>query len=401
MEKLLRKKQITTVLFLAFIFLYGFVNARKELPLLEEKRKTFDWQKSELSELIGQMNTTIDENAAGKYGFIDAYGYIQKLLGKNEESNFEVVKDTEGKLHYTYFTGEIADTSEIAERVKNYAEQIQEKSKLLVVLPPDKYIKGHTQYAKGIPYSMTNETEDDYIQKLKKYQIPCLDLRIGLKDSGIDPSDVFFTTDHHWKIETAFWASAEFCQWMNDNFGEHLDEDGFYSDIANYNQIVYEDIFLGSMGRKTGRYYAGVDDFTLIYPKFTTNYRLTNTIDENLVYEGRFEEALLATPVLRECEKPFDTDIYMTYLYGNPAFSHIENLNQEDGLDICLIKDSFAVPFAAFTSLRCHTVDMIDPRYYDGDYVDAVLDKDYDYVIIMISPEDLTEEFFPFGQQGC
>ena len=87
----------------------------------------------------------------------------------------------------------------------------------------------------------------------------------------------------------------------------------------------------------------------------------------------------------------------MAYLYGNPAFTHIENLDNEDGLNICLIKDSFAVPFAAFTSLRCHTVDMIDPRYYEGDYVDAVMENDYDYVIVMISPQDLVEEFFPFG----
>ena len=142
---------------------------------------------------------------------------------------------------------------------------------------------------------------------------------------------------------------------------------------------------------------AGADDFTLIYPAFPTNYKMTNTIDDSLEYGGRFEEALVATPVLRSSDKPFDTDIYMAYLYGNPAFTHIENLDNEDGLNICLIKDSFAVPFAAFTSLRCHTIDMIDPRYYEGDYVDAVMENDYDYVIVMISPQDLVEEFFPFG----
>ncbi len=398
MEKLLGKKQVTTLLFLAFIFLYGLVNAKKEVPLLWEKIQVFDWQQFELSDLIGQIETTIDENAAGRYVFIDAYGYIQKVLDKHEESNFEVVKDTEGKLHYTYFANKIGDTTEIAERVYRYSGQIKEKSPLLVVLPPEKYIEGHTQFPRGIPYSMTNETTDDFISKLDKFGISCLDLRDGLKDSGLDLSNVFFATDHHWKIETAFWASGEFCQWLNETYGEHLDEEGFYSNLDNYNQIVYEDIFLGSMGRKTGRYYTGVDDFTLIYPAFSTNYKLTNTISEGMVLEGRFEEALLATPVFRESSKPFETDIYMSYLYGNPAYTHIENLDQEDGIDICLIKDSFAVPFAAFTSLRCHTVDMIDPRFYEEDYVDTVMEKDYDYVIIMISPQNLVEEFFPFGQ---
>lgn len=92
---------------------------------------------------------------------------------------------------------------------------------------------------------------------------------------------------------------------MNDTYGEHIDEDGYYSDLSNYNQITYKNIFLGSMGRKTGRYYAGADDFTLIYPAFPTNYKMTNTIDDSLEYGGRFEEALVATPVLRSSDKPF------------------------------------------------------------------------------------------------
>lgn len=397
MKKLLWKKRITTVIFLVFLFLFSIVNARKEVPLLVEKVETFDFAQFGIKNLISQIDTTINENVAGRYGFIDAYGYLQKVMDKHEESNFEVVKDTEGKLHYTYFTDKAGDTSEITRRIHNYAEQIEGKSKLIVVLPPEKYIKGHTQFPKGIPYSMTNETADVYVNQLKEYEIPCLDLREGLKDSGLDMSKVFFNTDHHWRIETAFWAASEFCEWMNETCGEQMDEEGFYSDLANYNQITYKNIFLGSMGRKTGRYYTGADDFTLIYPAFSTNYRLTNTIDESLVYEGRFEEALLATPVIRESAKPFETDIYMTYLYGNPAFSHIENLDNEDGLNMCLIKDSFAVPFAAFTSLRCHTVDLIDPRFYDGDYVEAIENGDYDYVIVMISPQDLVEEFFPFG----
>ena len=269
---------------------------------------------------------------------------------------------------------------------------------MLFVLPPDKYIEGHTTFAKGLPYHMANETADGFLKQLDEYGIGNLDLRDYLKDSGMDLSDAFYTTDHHWKIETAFWASSQFCRWLNENYGENLDPEGFYEDLDQYNQVVYKEIALGSMGRKTGRYYAGVDDFTLIYPKFATHYKYTNTIEPDLEFGGRFEEALMATPVIRQSAKPFDTDMYMTYLYGNPAFSHIENLDQPDGINLCIIKDSFAVPFAAFTSLRCHTVDMIDPRYFTGDYEEQLNGNDYDYVIVMISPQDLVEDFFPFGE---
>ena len=137
MKKLLWKKRITTVLFLVFIFIFSIINARKELPILVEKIQTFDFKEFGINDLISQINTTINENVAGRYGFIDAYGYMQKILDKHEESNFEVVKDTEGKLHYTYFTDKADDTSEVTGRVHNYAKQIEGKSKLLVVLPPE------------------------------------------------------------------------------------------------------------------------------------------------------------------------------------------------------------------------------------------------------------------------
>lgn len=110
-------------------------------------------------------------------------------------------------------------------------------------------------------------------------------------------------------------------------------------------------------------------------------------------------ELLLATPVLREYESPYDTDIYMSYMYGNQAFAHIENLDNEDGINILIIKDSFAVPFAAFSSLRCANVYMIDPRYYEGSIEDFINENDLDYVVVMFSPENLTDEFFTFGQE--
>ena len=139
-----------------------------------------------------------------------------------------------------------------------------------------------------------------------------------------------------------------------------------------------------------------MDDFTLIYPKFTTDYSYENSISGDLVFTGRFEEALLATPVIRQSSQPFDTDMYGIYLYGNPAYTHIENKDHPDGLRICVIKDSFAVPFSAFTSLRVNTVDLIDPRFYEEDYYETIQNGDYDYVVLMFSPENIVEEFFPW-----
>lgn len=397
MEKLLGKKKITTLLFLAFLFGYAILNAKKELPILKETIENWYESGGTATELVAQVNSAIDENVVEKYSFIDAYGYMQLILGKEEESNFEVVKDHNGKLYYTYFTTEINDISAEAEKTKKLAEAVEDKdTRLLYVMPPAKYIHGYTEFSTGIPYNMANETADDFLNRLEGYGVDYIDLRDYLDESGIPMSEVFYNTDHHWKIQTAFWAASQFCDVLEERYGETLDPDDYYKDKDNYNFITYDDIFLGSMGRKTGRFYTEVDDFTLIYPKFETNYNYENSISGDLQFTGRFEEALLATPVIRQSSQPFDTDMYGMYLYGNPAFTHIENTEHPEGIRICIIKDSFAVPFSAFTSLRCNTVDLIDPRFYEEDYYETIKNGDYDYVVLMFSPENIVEEFFPF-----
>lgn len=397
MERLLGKKKITALLFLAFLFGFAVLNAKKELPILQDALTNWRESGGTPAELIAQIGSAIDENVAEKYTFIDAYGYIQLILGKEEESNFEVVKDHAGKLYYTYFTTEINDVSEEAAKTKNLADAAAESGATLIyVMPPEKYIHGFTEFSTGIPYNMANETADDFLDRLDGLGVDYIDLRDYLDTSGIPMSEVFYNTDHHWKIQTAFWASSQFCDILEERYGEILDPDDYYSNLEHYNVITYDDIFLGSMGRKTGRFYTEVDDFTLIYPKFTTDYSYENSISGDLVFTGRFEEALLATPVIRQSSQPFDTDMYGIYLYGNPAYTHIENKDHPDGLRICVIKDSFAVPFSAFTSLRVNTVDLIDPRFYEEDYYETIQNGDYDYVVLMFSPENIVEEFFPW-----
>ena len=86
-------------------------------------------------------------------------------MGKNEESNFEVVKDTNGSLHYTYFAEGPNPVNEIVNEMNTLKINIKNKeTKLIYLMPPDKYIKGYTEFPKGIPYNFANETADNFIK---------------------------------------------------------------------------------------------------------------------------------------------------------------------------------------------------------------------------------------------
>ena len=76
--------------------------------------------------------------------------------------------------------------------------------------------------------------------------------------------------------------------------------------------------------------------------------------------------------------------------------SKIKNIENPDGLKVLFVKDSLIVPTAAFFSSVCSSIDMIDPRYYDGDILEYAKSHDYDFVFISVYPQNLTKEFFPF-----
>ncbi|EST12698.1 alginate O-acetyltransferase AlgX-related protein [Sporolactobacillus laevolacticus] len=401
MKKFFIIRLITAILFICVLFTYSIMNFMNALdPIKAALSKV---KPAPSKQFVDSVNSAIDENVYGKYSMVEGYGYLQKLLGKNEEANFEVVKDNSGSLHYTYFTSKPNPVGDLADRVERLKEGIKDKkARLVVLMPPDKNVRGYTKFPKGIPYSYANETADNFLKAVREKQIDTLDFRTHLLNSGIPAKDLFFKTDHHWKIQTAFWAFSELVSYLNRNDQMNLDPDHYYTNIKNYNQITYKHSYLGSLGAKTGTLYAGIDDFTLIYPKFKTDYTFHS---QNSLFKintsGRFEDALMNGHPFHVSGNnalfSLESDKYFTYLYGNQALVHIVNKQNPKGPKVLFIKDSMSVPLAAFFSTVCSDVYLVDPRYYHGDMSKLINSyKHLDDIFVSIYPEDLNKEFFPY-----
>lgn len=400
MNRFFKVRLITTIIFLVVLFTFSISNIfYSGKDMIQEIKNSINDKKS-LKDTILSIDNTVNDKVIYKNAFIEAYGYLQKLMDKNEFSKFSVVKDTSGKMHYTYFAKSPNQVDVLADRVSKFSKEMdKQNTKLVYLMTPDKYIRGVTQFPKGIPYSYSNETADNFLSELKKENVDYIDFRENLLNSGISKDDLFFKTDHHWKVETSFWAFEELIEQLNKKYNMKLDENNYYRDKENYNSIVYPKSFLGSMGRKVGTLYGGIDDFTLIYPKFKTNYTYyTDSKSQKFELKGRFEESLILS-------YPFNADLnlmdaqsdkYFTYLLGNRPLVKIKNIENPEGLKVLFVKDSLIVPTAAFFSSVCSTMDMIDPRYYDGDILEYAKSQDYDFVFISVYPQNLTKEFFPF-----
>jgi hypothetical protein len=249
-NRLFYKKLITSIVFLIFLFVFSFENIKIEYKPLVESLKKQDLNYSNISKILRSAEATINESVYGKYKFIDGYAYIQKLMDKNEESNFEVVKDTDGILHYTFFATQPNPVDELVSRVNNFNNGIEDKhKKLMYLMTPDKYIKGHTKLPLGIPYSYANETADNLLAGLNENNIDTIDLRKNLEESGIPYNKLFYKTDHHWKTETVFYEYGQIVNMLNKQYNLKLDPNNFYTNKDSYNFITYDNFYLGSMGR--------------------------------------------------------------------------------------------------------------------------------------------------------
>ena len=394
---------MTTVVFLIFLFVFSFQNIKLTYKTLSESVQKSDFNYSNIPKILKSTEAIINDNVYEKYKFIDGYSYLQKLLNKNEEANFEVVKDQDGLLHYTFFGDKPNPVNELVSRVKAFDDGIENKEKKLIYLmTPDKVIKGYTKFETGIPYSYSNETADNFLEGLDKNGITTIDLRENLYKSGIASNELFYKTDHHWKTETVFYEYGQVVDMFKEKYGLNLDPNNFYTNKENYNFIKYNNSYIGSMGRKAGKYYTGVDDFTLIYPKYKTSYTFytrTGEVEDNL--QGRFEDALISTyPLnLKNDSYGLEADKYFSYLYGNWGFVHVHNQDNVNGPKLLFIKDSLAVPLAAFLSTICSDIYLLDPRYYKDDMLKFVNETDLDFIFISFYPQNLIEDFFSFRKK--
>lgn len=399
MKYLLIKKRITTILIIIAIFSFSIVNFVTSYSSISTFVRENSKDNTSFKALFSTIESSINDKVYGKYKFVEAYGIIQNLMNKNEENNFEVVKDKDGNLHYTHFTNGPARVDDFVARVGRLRDYVGKNTEIAVLMPPDKYLKGITNWEEGMPYCYDNETADNYIQGVNNLGIYSIDFRPMMLDSGLSTADLFYKTDHHWKTETSFMTFKYLIGNLNAHYNLNLDGDGYYTNIENYNQIKYSQSYVGSEGRKTGIEYGGIDDFTLIYPKFTTSYNFYCSMDGQYEFNktGRFEEALLDVSRLYE-EDPYsgERNKYSTYLFDNNSLEIIKNNLNTNGPKIALIKDSFSLPLAAFLSNVCSEVQLIDPRYYKGDIAEYVKQNNFNYVFISVTPSLLTEEFFPY-----
>lgn len=342
------------------------------------------------TDFAGKVTTLVDrweadaaENLLFKEELVEIDGLAARAFDKHfvrdTDYSYSVVRDNHDWLQFITFN---ANPKQILQNIDDYTAL---GVPVVYVQPPTKYIEGYTEFPATL-HDQTAVNVQATADLLAAADVPRLDLRTLAEEEQLDKDALFYRTDHHWRVETAFWANARTVQWLNELLGWNIDESGYYTDLANWQTVDFGKNFLGSQGRRVGRFFGGVDDFVLIQPNFDTDFAVTITEQSGNVVEkrGTFSEVLLDWDMLN------DSDIYSNrygaYWGADYPLVVADNLQNDDGKRVLIIKDSYSLPYGAFMATALDKLYMIDLRYYDmADLAGYITEIQPDVVLIMYS----------------
>ena len=314
-------------------------------------------KKPSLQQFVSSVDKTSKEYKF-KYEAVDIHSlsYLITNTRSMQKGSDTVVRMDNGYLAYDYAS--VSDN--VIEQSANSCAKLNDFCNNLNI--PFMYIYApQKQYFGKYPVGSdnTNRSEGEkFVNALRNKGVNTLSLAEKMIEQDIKMENAYFITDHHWTPETGFWAAGEICKKLNLDYG--FEYDTSKTDIKNYNVKVYEDWFLGSQGKKTGRFFTslGVDNISLITPKFETNVEIT---DKRGTKSGALEDVVYDKQKIEE--KSFHTkNPYAAYSGGDFAEQLITNKNAINDKKIVIVRDSYACTVTPFLALNVSEIRILDIR---------------------------------------
>lgn len=385
-----RNSKLIAAAFLLIIVVFGAGTVIKccqqEKPLAES---------GNVRQMIEEAENRIQENFKSRNNWINVNGLFQRMLGTT------VIRDAGGTTVYKLKNGQTIygqnkrDVNYFVENLKNLYSlaQKQEMDFLYIQLPFK--IESDDMMPLGVE-EFANDDANELIRRLRQQSIPCMDIRESIREAGLKHDTLFFNTDQHWKPHAALWAAGLIAKRLKEDCGYSIDETLF--DIRNYKIETKENWFLGSFGKRTGAWYAGVDDFDIITPEFETSYKFVarSRNGDRIKRKGPFSKALLKHAFLDKKDY-FGVNTYAGYTGGDYARNTVLNYKAPNDKKILLVRDSFSCAMMPFLTMGAEEITTIDLRHYKKQSLaDYIRQGDFDTVLVAYNPSAFTEIQFGF-----
>lgn len=298
---------------------------------------------------LSSVESKYTSSFVGKTNYIDLNGLFARMVDKKEMNERYKLENGyltyELQIQYNNMDLEIQNLTNLQKYLDLYAipfAYVQTPH----VIPTDDDPMIPMGYETNI-----NGNSDRLLLGLEENDIVYLDLRDKIVQDEINNYELFFATDHHWNIQGAYWAHEHVALFIDQILNKNLVTSEYF-DLISYSTEFYNNIFLGSDGQRTGLFFGGVDDVTLIIPSFATNFtvEIPNHQWDRI---GTFDETILERSYLENQNlNYFSKNTYKVYLELNTEYIKIKNNLATNDTKVLLIKDSFSKPLAAYLALH-------------------------------------------------
>ena len=310
-----------------------------------------------------------------------AAGYESLIGWKVQEQDYDAVI-TLRNGHLTCVCPE-QDVEEIVDSITQFRDFLSEMDiKLMYVMVPFKVDEGNNELPLGITDN-SNANADKLLDRLSEEKVDYIDLRDFEEQDGINHYDMFYYTDHHWNAKSAVWACGRVAGRLGELYGYEYTPELF--DLNYYTSRIYENVFLGSYGRRVTLSKASPEDFEILYPENDMEYHLVMP-EKNLDVTGSFEDVFIDESML-EITDYYEMDAYSSYVTLRKYVALIEN-EQAANPDkkILILRDSFGNNFGPYFAQQYGTVELLDVSSFTGSIKSYIKESQPDAVLLLYNP---------------
>ena len=370
-------KHILTICFLLFIFvgmILNFSNIKNACISVIDDVKSLD-----IKTAVTNFESSINNNFANKMDIVDVNGAFKKVCGQ-KIANGTIL----GSNNQLYDEDAINEKIDIAKEKESleYTSLLMDYAEskgifTLYVQHPNKYNVTNKELPYGLATTRTS-IDDMYVHDLKDQGKNVIDLR----ESKYNVSN-FYKTDHHWTVESAFNANLFIKGYISKSQSTYEIENN--KQTEDYKKVTKQNSLLGSYGIRVGQYFAGKDDYSVMIPKFETEY-IYEAYDTNhkkvAEKEGSYEDVFIEDSYFNN---PDYLNKYNTYILDGTVEARAINKKSNNDTKVLLIGDSFSRPLFTFLSdgvAEIRFLDAQEGRYNDSfkSYID-----EYNPDILLIS----------------
>ena len=380
--------RILAICFIIIIFLFGGATLLKAKgSILKTLRK------EPVTAVPASVEDILTEKFKSRNTWININGLFQRLIGVTvirDAGDIDVFKMSNGQLTYEYPDCDMTYAAEAVTGLKDFAQD-RGMSFIYVQLPCKAYTDDLMPQG---THTYGYADSDEIISTLRDNNVEVLDLRENISDENKDIPSLFFNTDHHWKPSTALWAAGIISDRRSDIDSGYSYDASIY-DPDNYKRSEYDGIFLGSLGKRTGKYFGGVDDFEVLEPEFDTAFELyteSQTDGTPKHRGGDFTKTFLKLKKLKDPDL-FNGMVYFTYMGTEYRLARSTNLNRPNSKKVLMLRDSFSCTLLPYMALSAGEITAIDLRYHkDLNLKEYIEDNDFDIVMVAYNPSMFREE---------